>query len=543
MRKLVYILVAMSSLYLYSCFKDLGNYDYIEIQELEFTIPQDTTVEEDETYWFRVVAGVDTLIIEPEIEQNIGVFNAAEWDMAWNQDSDNNGNYITRSTDINLVYPVPLETVTGSYSISLVLIHKETGVRYFRTFSYSVSNAFSSGFLLLTEDNNNIGQLDMVSFVGGDTVLLHDIIIGDDVPELKNPTYVWHNTNYTNNEVLVSYDGGTIMMSKTTMEMLPNKVASQIKAGKEHFDLGILQFATDPHRDRLAVIDGNAFEFDHSGKIYANPINIYEDDLTKTYRVAPKLAVAPDKRASYSRKTVMYDMDNKCFTYFVSNSTAGRSINIDFSHKLEDAAGDTISWNTKKDFPDSDGLDWVDTFHSTYGVNGTNTTILTDGNGKYYAYRYNFPLLSSQWKIYSKEARVELVGATDIDKAEFWFASGTQPYIFYTVGSKVYGYDLVYGNNLAFTYDLGAEITAIFDAGAAGYTDVDKGDGFVYIATYGGTEGSAKVQKYSITDSPNVVEIIPTLQEIKDEETDEVIATKEIKWEGFNKIVSLWRKY
>ncbi len=122
--------------------------------------------------------------------------------------------------------------------------------------------------------------------------------------------------------------------------------------------------------------------------------------------------------SSGSNMTAFYDMDNKRFV---------RHVGSEGSMSFMPATDTLFDYNTGKDLA-----------YMTYTpfANGNVFAILRESDrSKYYLAR--FTLGSS-----TKQVDYDEMTATDIDKASFFAVSPDFGYIFYTVGAKLYSYDI-----------------------------------------------------------------------------------------------------
>ena len=174
----IYAILLTIFLTLYGCYKDQGNYNYRDINELEIYIGQ---------YFFEVPIGT-RVTIEPVIIPSI--VNAA---------TQNPDNYTyrwtayTRTLGAGTVFRMAtiglsrnLDTIIrlpeGHYEVLYEVTDKETGVTFAKTFEMFVKNEFSTGWLLLTDVGGQM-HLDMLPLNNGRYTYYSNIL---NLPEPEN---------------------------------------------------------------------------------------------------------------------------------------------------------------------------------------------------------------------------------------------------------------------------------------------------------------------------------------------------------------------
>ncbi len=389
----------------------------------------------------------------------------------------------------------------------------------------NVNSSYGSGIFVLTDDAGKT-RLDMIADISNVEYRFNDILSGDDMPDLGAPLGVfpmYSNTQVQTRYVQVATENGTFRFDPSGLRYMPELNVSDLMSAEGFYDKGIVSNVFVPQGNRcMCIIDGNIFNLDFYSNFFGRPFNTYRDAPNVAVKMGMPIGLnykeVPDYISNNMRKMVVYDTEAKHFAYLYEDYYSSLRSEIYLS-PLEDKESDKdiFSWDA--------GMDFVNSFHSFYGEYGEITTVLTDGAGKYYAYKYNSP---AYWRVmdeFEKVARFDISSATDIANAEFFFASATQNYIFYTVGSKVYGIALE-GHSNNFMMDLGDQITLVYDAP---YYEDEAGQNYVYFATYGGSEGTGSLYKFQINDNINQVGMTAV-------EGDNGEA---LKWSGFEKIVSV----
>ena len=113
-----------------------------------------------------------------------------------------------RDREKDLIYPLNLPE--QDYTLYFRVKDKSTQVVYTRTAVLSLKTVFSTGWLVLGEDDNGKAQLDMLAIVGRDTLLMKDILAEAGLPELGKPTSLFIPIpNMAEDNIQVGTDNGT----------------------------------------------------------------------------------------------------------------------------------------------------------------------------------------------------------------------------------------------------------------------------------------------------------------------------------------------
>lgn len=133
-----------------SCYEDLGNYDYSDLNTIDIT-------KMDE----RVCARGDVLDIIPEFNLNGDTLgNAARYAYSWIAFNKNvpteQLKKFSLSNERNLYYLMNLPA--GAYTIVYTITDKETGLNWIARMGLTVTGAISEGWLFLTEEQQEDGS-------------------------------------------------------------------------------------------------------------------------------------------------------------------------------------------------------------------------------------------------------------------------------------------------------------------------------------------------------------------------------------------------
>ncbi|WP_140939236.1 PKD-like family lipoprotein [Sphingobacterium lumbrici] len=483
-RKILYTFLWVSSvLALFSCKKDLGNYTYEDINEVQFP----------EGFDGKLTAYVNRpFVVKPKLDftkDELG--DTSRYSYEWIYilpitGGDFGIKTLATTKDLNMI----IKLNPGTYDSYFRVTDKETGVQFRKRFNLEVRNEFNEGWLLMCEVNNK-AQLDMLSLQeNGEFIVVNDLLetTGSPLQLAGKPKLVYsyftgpligYGINLDHG-LYIGTDQSTDRVHAETFDWQPNyNVKSEILAldlpADFHIDVIKRVSAT---RAFMLSSDGNAMFYDRSSNMkYGEPLN-YENE--KGYKLAPFIAVDENGNQT-NEKPYFYDVEKRRFmrhnSVFDSKLTTIR----------DPLAGAKFSFNnTGKDLL---YMDWV-----TFG-GGEVHAILKDP-------------ASSTCHLACFHGRFEMqtfygqIASPDIAEAEHFAISPDQGYIYYSIGSKVYQYDK---NSVPATnklvLDLGTDKISLLKFHKfhlpAKYTESNR----LWVASYDPTkpEGqNGKLQQYSV---------------------------------------------
>ncbi len=418
--RLLIICGLLGGMVFHSCYKDLGNYDYREINEV--MIGEAGFV--DTTY--NYVSFVDTLRITPEVENSI-IQDPDNYEFRWIL---NGKDEIGHEKD--LIWPV--NRPQGGYTLFFRIKDKSTGVVVTRSVGVNLITNFSNGWLVWGENENGEAQLDMLAFVNNDTLLMKDILNGSELPVLRKPTFLFLPISIGDNAIQLGSEDGTYKLDKNSLTPLEDAHLKYSFWDLSSVGNCVLQNANQMMFFRVETIDGNLyFDNDRFGgyQKIGNPSNHYKGDY-ELFKMGNKVGF--DFSSPSSSVIVVYDDDNKCFLYQGSTSPMGGGVN-GYCAPIPNIIVNDDFWTPGKDFV---------TAINSRNVMISNYTILKNPGSSspsdYYLYPYKINVSFSGLEFTHRNPQ-QLTNAEDIDKAEFFACSSRKTVIFYTVGSRLYGYD------------------------------------------------------------------------------------------------------
>lgn len=141
-----------------SCYKDEGNYDYTELNEI--------SVDMSETGSSFAVDRFDTLRINPDIRFSQGVIPEEDLEYKWEIYLDDWANSETKSTVLgterNLCAQITKPASANLYAVVLTVTNKRDGSSYRFKYSLSVQPSVMSGLLVL-QDDEGVCRLDYLA--------------------------------------------------------------------------------------------------------------------------------------------------------------------------------------------------------------------------------------------------------------------------------------------------------------------------------------------------------------------------------------------
>lgn len=418
-----HIVIAFIAIIMFSaCKKDLGNYNYTEINELSSIadLPEQVTA----------VYGKPLSIIPVlKFTQDLN-FDETKYTYQWYYLGPNGlgGNkLITIATTKNL--NINTSIVAGSYDAYYAVIDKASGVRYRTKFKLSVVNEINEGWMMMCEVNNGT-RIDMLSLnTKGNFDVINDLLAttGSELKLEGKPKMAYsYNTGLLTGPDAISY-GLYFGTDQGTTKVEPNtfKWTNTMRLNYEMFGEIPNGFYADVMQQRsqstsYMIGKGNAYYYERVQNIYYSTPISYITAEQKSFEVAP--FIAGDHSIVSNAHAIFYDKTNRRFVKHTGSNATCTTI------PEPDLALKKFNFSTGMDL---DYMTWVP-------FNGGEVfSILKDPNStKKYLARFNS--LSNLQSYYD-----EILG-TEIANAELFAVSPDLGYIFYAVGNKVYEYDMVY---------------------------------------------------------------------------------------------------
>lgn len=402
----IYFAVFVASVLFTACYKDKGNYDYVEINEVAIEGLKDTTV------FFGEPFNVTPDIIGT-IDKN---GDTSKYTYKWTALGPGNWLPADRLRELGTNYNLNLPTVTlspASWTVYLFVTEKETGITWKTSFKLNVSTTIYEGYLLLTEVNNK-SRLDMLSYRDGNFVVMKDVLksVGSNLPAQGKPLQiVSYNYDPKMWGIYLLTETQTTKIHPDTFDWLFNYDISYEMAGgsvPQGFKGNYLKGGSNT----AWFVGENDFLYYYYRVFQIRmglPVSI-EAGQSTPFKVAPFIATNGIGDA------IMFDKDNKRFMRLASGGSVSGKMNNGtlFDHN-----------NVKGDLLFMENLYRSDNVYAVLNY--------PDSVNKIHVARFAMTGLQSYYAP---------IVAPNVDQADFYTFSPDLAYMFYNVGSKVYEYDL-----------------------------------------------------------------------------------------------------
>lgn len=417
-----YISIGMIGLLLSSCYKDLGNYDYHEINKVLFDgFPT------EKQYKFK---GVDSLKVYPKISGTL-YDDLDRYDFKWEAvvkqgtTAEGKTTYPLDSNTVNLEYFVQLPE--QEYSVYLKVKDRETNVTYRQAFDMRVSTALDEGWMILSEQNEG-SRLDMISLSGEDEMVVRDIWNGSPLSTWKGPkqlaVYVDMYASASEQPVYFLSEDGTIKLNPADLGYLAEN-SLEYEFATSYPELKAQRLAGNyTSMWRICVTDQGVFAKNDMtiGALYGMPINKIEGE-EDYFEVAPAIGMTPYPY-SYNPAVLFYDQTNRRFVQMNTN-----------------LAGMRLPTAQETYFPFVTGKEFVYMGGTLNNTTGMIFTILRDNAG---LWLYGISCLGIGGETIEQAAGFYYqIDAPEIEKATCFAIHPISYFLFYAVENKIYQYDMV----------------------------------------------------------------------------------------------------
>lgn len=503
-----------------ACSKDLGNYEYHDINELGIQGVSDN---------YAVRTELDTLRITPIISATIDESDPSRYNYIWILRRTSPLPIIvdTIGRDKDLEYPVILDPTP--YDLFYRVLDKKTGVTWVANTKITVGTAYSRGLLIMGEDEQGFAEAEMLSMLP-DTLHMKNILSNSGLPPLRDPVSFMHTGGPENYMKLWAMTKtGSYYLNRATMETTVNNNFSRLLFFSEDISPESLHpvviapqirseaglIGTTTYR-AFVTVGGDIFAgapVIMGGDYYNNPVNRVATNPGVRLPAAPYLLYPINSMGSF----IWYDQQNNRFLNFTN--FVGTTSELLPDHEDEDEDDYIFPWNQ----PEGRTLVYAENTRNTDGgsTNGNSFAIMKDADNTHHVYKF----YANRANAAKRAAYVISSVATDFDKADFYAFSSNRSVIFYSVGNKLYAYDYNPGFEKIYTFpEIGDQITMLkFD------TQIDHATNSLYIATYN-SETRGTLRRYRVGTNPNLVELL--LQE--NSTWTDMIKIKDINWRAVN---------
>lgn len=442
---ILYCATFLAALGLVGCYRDIGNYNYHSVNAVSFK-------NLDTINGYSAFFG-DTLKIAPAIvsTQNVDTTNAYTYEWSFRigvaQVAAGSPPNPLRDTVVSTQKNLSTKILftPGNYSLQYRVTDKASGVVYQTRTNLLVTTSVYEGFLFMNDVNGN-ARLDMQSYNSTLNTFTQytDILakLGSIVPVAGTPyqllcmNYVGSNISPQNYGIFLLTSGGTNRINQETFQWIPTYNIRYLMLGNVPSSFAaksitgqynntnssptFFMYGNDGNMYSYATNAGNAFKY--------TPLNVYKVGGTP-FSTTPY--VATDGNAA-----VFYDADNR---KFVSITSPSANVMSDINPLLNFPKGYDLQWMNCNYYPESGQV------KKTYAV------LKDPSSAKLYLFRFKLGAAVTDSSLtYFKEFKSDIYNSSDkvdLTNATNFTVSPNFEYLFYSVGGKVYEYDLGLSTN------------------------------------------------------------------------------------------------
>ena len=395
-----------------SCKKDLGNYTYNEINKVD-------------------ISGIDP-VYNVLLGEKFNIKPVLNFSSDPSKDEDNyTYDWVALKTDGTLPLEVrknlattknleiPITIPSGPYNVFYRVTDKKTGVMYQTSFKLNVQTSIYEGWLVLSDVDNN-ARLDMVSNVNGVFVNYTDVLgqVGSELKLLGKPLDVTCYSYMPNfYGIYVSTDKSTDKIEPETFKWINTYNLKYEVIGNTPSNFHADGFAQVTAGNNYMYAANNVYYYYSTFQMrYSTPINLVKGELL-AFKASP--FIASGLGAGSNATAILFDTEKKRFLRHVNNEGTSTLM----------PSGTSFDYNNV-------GKDLVYMEATTY--NGSDAFAVLKDPSTLKSYLARISLKNAFIQNYFAE-----ITGTDIDKAEQFAVSPEFGYLFYSVGGKIYEYDMV----------------------------------------------------------------------------------------------------
>lgn len=407
---------------LLSCTKDLGNYNYTDLEEVEITNVADS---------YEVLT-LTELMVSPKIGYKSGkTFIKENYSYEWfTIDSAQNIERLKLtklSEELNLSYKVSLPARSYPYQLYLRLKDKVSGKQWLKKMKLTVRSEIGNGWLILHEKARKT-QLDLLNYNVKEQSFLPYRNILDGTIIVGSPKLVYYLSTFdlfnrqVREQVYVGTDEKTYSFNVTNHQWNDFRMFNQEVVRPVEADFHAVKFrAVSNNFSRSNYSLGNdgklMFESNNAGTSYSVGVNRLQ--VVGPIKISPHFAVRtfPADGQPYA---IMFDVEKR---RFIAHSGTGTSSMTMFS--TDPSIVD----------PGNVGMDLL---FVEYDPRSSSFYALLKKVGGQELKLLRFNTMSS---VMIPIANDIVSNTNDIDKADFYCIDPNYGYLIYAMGSKVFQYD------------------------------------------------------------------------------------------------------
>lgn len=408
-----------------SCYDDKGNYDYVDINELEISGV-------DNTKYYEKIAFIDTLELYPEIEGSQYGTGTDKYTYEWkiipgNADKTTDGDTLDYVVcrEKNLEYPI--ELAAGDYRCSFIVSDTASGLSWHKFFYLRVKTLTSEGWMVLC-DKNGESRLDIIFNVSEqEDMVAHDLWKENEF-KTGEPYKLIFTYNPNGSGRLLVCENGTFNLDVNDLHAgEENSLRWSFGTSPEQVDVrasGLSQFYNEMRYWVVVDRDGDVYSNNTAdvGSVFGFPINMI--DGTTVFKAAPFVGVT--YAWYYGASILLYDDTHKQFLELKDGSVYPS----------------VMKFSGEQLFNVQTGYDMV---HVESTKTGYNYAILRDPSTRQY---YFYGMIMNESGKNTQNYYGEISGP-DLDQAQQFACHHMYAYVFYLANNKVYQFDMAHPENEA----------------------------------------------------------------------------------------------
>lgn len=414
MKNLIYSLLFMLGAWLASgCYKDLGNYDYSDINQVEFS-----GFPEEIQYAYRLS---DTVRVSPSVEGTLQGKDLSNYSLKWQAvvksgSVDGKTTFDLDSNRLDLEYFVQLPE--ANYTVYLLVKDNTSGVTWRKGFDLKVVSATYEGWLVLSDVDGH-ARLDMVSTSTGEEKMIRDIWQNTPLSQMEKPKALkLLGSMYGTTLYLLTEDDCIKLDDDDFSHDYMNDLMYEFAAWEDGFVPTCM--VSTYEGCRLCIGKNGVYgKTTVTQAIYGMRLNKLEGE-TDYFEVAPAIGISGVYYYTYFGTFILYDVTNRRFVQVAANM--GKM-------HMPTAKEEVFSFNTGKDF--------VHMSNTMHGGAGETYTILKDDVGKLWLYGIGISTYVSQI-----DGHYYQLEAPEIEKATAFAVHPRDYDLYYAVDNKIYCYNI-----------------------------------------------------------------------------------------------------
>lgn len=429
------------------CSDDLGNYDYVPVNEVSVGGSDSDDIEElvsGKTY--NVVAHVDHLRFSPTLSSTFGITDDARYEFEWR--------VVAQGAETDKIDPeeivvcrercidIPVTLAATTYNCFFNVKDKDTGITWSTPFYLQVRSLTGEGWFVLCDDHD-WSRIDIIfNKDENEDIIARDILGGQEFDPGKPERLIFNYWRYGSEVALLVTDKDTYILDNEDLHVgEDNRLAWQFGIVPDKMRIKASAKSIYAMRNLWVIIDEDdevyTLDLKTSGSFFEYPVT--KINGTEPFTPAPFVGV------NLNNSSWMEDMEN-CNPVVLYDETHSQFLTITNTSNYPQVMEFT---GTKLFDNPTDGrrMVWMENTHP-----GIIKSVLRDpSNGETYYYGISLhaeTIEGANWwddpeiVPYNKQAGYCRIIGPGVERAEKFTFHGLFPYMFYTVDNKIYQFNL-----------------------------------------------------------------------------------------------------